>query len=228
MAEQFSNQAQSTLATGIDNDDTSLVLATSGGAAFPATGNFRVRLGTADDPNYELCIATARSTDTLTVTRAAEGRTARAWGVGSLVTHVLTAASLDTAIDDRIATHVTASVHGQFTVTFSKDGNLATGTGTHRWYNDSGRTLTISSTRGSVGTAPTTQSILVDLNKGGTSIWASTQANRITIAATTNTDQGAAPDTTTVNNGEYLTMDIDQIGSGTVGANLTVTVWLTG
>jgi hypothetical protein len=109
---------------------------------------------------------------------------------------------------------------------FAAEGDLATTTGAFRWYNDTGKTLTFISARGSVGTAPTSQSILVDINVNGTSIWNATQANRITIAAGTNTDEGGAFDTATITDGQYLTVDIDQVGSGTVGADLTVSIWM--
>lgn len=112
-------------------------------------------------------------------------------------------------------------------ITFTKTGNLSTGTGATRWYNDTGGNITLQSARGSVGTAPASQSILVDINNNGTSVWASTQANRITIAAAGNTDEGGAFDDATIADGEYITVDIDQVGSGTVGADLTVTIWWT-
>jgi hypothetical protein len=112
-----------------------------------------------------------------------------------------------------------------YEITFAQEGNLATGSGTFRWYNDTGRTLTFLSARGSVGTAPTTQAVIVDLNVNGTTVW-STQANRVQIAAGTNTDESTTFNTTTITDGQYLTVDIDQIGSGTVGADLTLTVWM--
>lgn len=112
-------------------------------------------------------------------------------------------------------------------VEFSKAGTLTTGTGAHRWYNDSGRTLTFHSTRASVGTQPTGASILIDVNKNGTTIF-TTQSSRPTIAVSTNTDQGAAPDVTTIADGDYITVDIDQIGSGVAGADLVVQIWLRG
>jgi hypothetical protein len=62
----------------------------------------------------------------------------------------------------------------------------------------------------------------VDVKKGGTTIF-TTQANRPTITAGGNTATGV-PDVTAWNAGEYLTVDISQVGSTTAGANLTVTV----
>lgn len=111
-------------------------------------------------------------------------------------------------------------------VTFTKSGTLTTTTGATRWYNDTGATRTLVSTRGSVGTAPTGADILVDINVNGASVWASTQGNRITIAAGTNTDEGGAFDTATIADGSFVTVDIDQIGSGTAGSDLTVTLWM--
>lgn len=71
------------VSTGYDNDDTSIVLTTGHGAKLPAPGtdgafnltwwNSAVYPNPADDPNAEIVRVTARSTDTLTVTRAQEG-----------------------------------------------------------------------------------------------------------------------------------------------------------
>lgn len=73
-----------------------------------------------------------------------------------------------------------------------------------------------------VATAPTGQAILVDVNKGGTTIY-STQANRPSVAdGATQGSSTIAPDITSAAAGDYLTADIDQIGSGTAGADLIV------
>jgi hypothetical protein len=101
-------------------------------------------------------------------------------------------------------------------------GNLAVSVGKHRIYNDTGAQLTIRNVRANVGTAPTTQSIIVDVNKNGVTIF-TTQGNRPTIAAGANTSGKVANmNVTTLNDGEYITVDIDQIGTGTVGADLVV------
>jgi len=110
--------------------------------------------------------------------------------------------------------------------TFATSGTLVASTvGTFRWYNDTGQTLTFISVRASVDTAPTGQSILCDVNVDGTTIW-STQANRVAVAAAANTGESTTFNTTTIADGSYLTVDIDQVGSGTAGADLTVTVWM--
>lgn len=87
-----------------------------------------------------------------------------------------------------------------------------------------GATWTISGVRASVGVAPAGASVIVDVNKNGTTIF-TTQANRPTIAAAANTSGNVTNmDVTTVAAGEYLTIDIDQIGSTTAGSDLTVQI----
>ena len=108
---------------------------------------------------------------------------------------------------------------------FSKEGNLSTGTGTIRIYNDSGRTLTFVEIRAAVGTAPLTTDIIVDVNVDGTTIMTGT---KVVIAASANTGSQTTFSTTTIADGSYITADIDQIGTGTVGADLAVTIWVTG
>jgi hypothetical protein len=107
---------------------------------------------------------------------------------------------------------------------YSYLGNLSVAVGTFRLYNDTGATWTITGVRASVGTAPAGTSIIIDISKNGTTIF-TTQANRPTIAAAANTSGNVTNmDVTTVAVGEYLTVDIDQTGSTTTGADLTVQV----
>lgn len=107
---------------------------------------------------------------------------------------------------------------------FSSNGTLAVTTGKHRLYNDSGATWTILAVRASVGTAPTGSSAIVDVNVNGTTIF-TTQGNRPTIAASSNTSGKVTNmDVTTVADGSYLTVDIDQIGSTITGSDMTVQV----
>jgi hypothetical protein len=79
----ITNFAKATLTAGIDIDDTSFSVTAGQGALFPdpsTDGAFNVVIynatdypDPADDPNVEIVRCTARSTDTLTVTRAQEG-----------------------------------------------------------------------------------------------------------------------------------------------------------
>ncbi len=85
-------------------------------------------------------------------------------------------------------------------------------------------TLTIEKAYLSVKTAPTDAAILVDINKNGTSIWADTQANRVTIADGAIAGTQISFDTTSLSDGDILTIDIDQIGSTIAGADMTIQV----
>ncbi|MGH3375974.1 MAG: hypothetical protein ACRDP6_14645 [Actinoallomurus sp.] len=106
----------------------------------------------------------------------------------------------------------------------SLPGTLTISTGKGRIYNDTGVTLTIRSVRASVGTAPTGASLIVDVNKNGTTIF-TTQANRPTVAISGNTSGKVTNmDVTTLADGDYITVDIDQIGSTVAGADLVVQV----
>ena len=90
-----------------------------------------------------------------------------------------------------------------------------------------------------VGTAPATTDVLIDVNKNGTTIFAD-QDKRVKIAAAatagsvkvspalpagTNyiyTPYPAAAPLAVFNEGDTVSVDVDQIGTGTVGANLAV------
>jgi len=116
---------------------------------------------------------------------------------------------------------VTMAGVSPFTQTYGIRGTLVVGTGAARFYFN--RAVTVTNVRASVGTQPTGASILVDVNKNGTTIF-TTQGNRPTIAVSTNTDAVATPDVTAFAAGDYMTVDVDQIGSTVAGADLTVQV----
>lgn len=82
--------------------------------------------------------------------------------------------------------------------------------------------LTIVKAFAYVKTAPTGANIIVDLNKNGTSIWASTQANRLTIAAGTQSGNQTSFDTTTLAEDDILLPEVDQVGSTVPGTALTI------
>jgi hypothetical protein len=94
--------------------------------------------------------------------------------------------------------------------------------GTSRYYLEEARTVV--KVRASVGTAPTGAAILVDVNKNGTTIF-TTQANRPSIAISGNTATGT-PQVTALAAGDYLTVDVDQVGSTVAGSDLTVQIEL--
>ena len=79
------NFALVTVSTGYDSSATSIVLSTGHGARLPSTGGFNLvwwnstdYASPSGDPNVEIVRCTARTGDTLTVTRAQEGTTATA------------------------------------------------------------------------------------------------------------------------------------------------------
>lgn len=81
---------------------------------------------------------------------------------------------------------------------------------------------TITKAYANVKTAPTGASILIDINVNGTSIWATTQANRLAIAAGATSGTQTSFDTTSLSENDVLTIDLDQVGSTTAGADLTI------
>lgn len=114
-------------------------------------------------------------------------------------------------------------VHPQ-TLAYSEGGSLTTFVGTMRIYNDTDYAWTILSVRASAGAAPTGAGITVDVNRNGTTIFTN-QANRPFIAVSTHTSGKITNmDVTTVAAGDYLTVDIDQVGSTITGSDLVVQV----
>lgn len=90
--EQYKNDAQSPLNGAINNSQTSIVV--DDGSEFPSSGDFRLKI------EDELLLCTARSTNTLTVTRGIEGSTAASHGDDISVKHILTAASFLKLIEE--------------------------------------------------------------------------------------------------------------------------------
>jgi len=84
------------------------------------------------------------------------------------------------------------------------------------------KALTITKVYGCVKTAPTGANLVIDINKNGSSIWNSTQANRLTILAGATSGNQTSFDVTTLAEADILTIDIDTVGSTIAGANLTV------
>jgi len=108
--------------------------------------------------------------------------------------------------------------------TFGTSGELETGTGALKLH--APWACTITNVTAAVGTAPVDASLIVDVNIDGTTAF-TTQGNRPTITTGNTTDLSSTPDVTAVSAGEYLTMDIDQVGSTTAGSDLIVQVRVT-
>ena len=101
MAILFANNAYSTLASGISDSATSITLTTGEGARFPTPTGGDYFLATLIDSsnNLEIVKCTTRSTDVLTVVRAQESTTARAYTTGDRIELRITAGVLDAFID---------------------------------------------------------------------------------------------------------------------------------
>ena len=72
-------------------------------------------------------------------------------------------------------------------------------------------------------TAPAGASAIIDLNKNGTTMY-TTQGNRPTIAAGSTYVTATLPDVLTWAAGDILQLEVDQKGSSTDGADLSVVV----
>lgn len=112
------------------------------------------------------------------------------------------------------------SDHGK-EVLFAKSGALAVSTGPFRWYNKTGKTLTFTAITASVGTAPTGATLIVDVNKNGTTIMTGT---KVVIATSGFVVTQTTFSTTTIADGDYVSVDVDQIGSTIAGSDLVVEV----
>ena len=107
--------------------------------------------------------------------------------------------------------------------TYSIHGQVRLMTGTKRLYNDTGVTLTVSAVRMAAGTAPVGADLIVDINKGGTTVY-TFQGYRPKIVDGASTSLTTTGQSWTWESGTYLTLDVDQIGSTTPGSDVTITV----
>jgi len=105
-------------------------------------------------------------------------------------------------------------------------GTLAVGTNKSAvisW--DGGCTFTITKVVAVAKTGPVGADLILDINLDGTSIWNATPANRIKIADGATAGSQTSFDDNTIADGQDVTIDVDQIGSGTAGANVTVIIY---
>jgi hypothetical protein len=102
MGIKLTNNANATLATGINSSATSITLTSGQGARFPTLGAGDFFYATLIDTsnNLEIVKCTARSTDVLTVVRAQESTTARAYNTGDRIEIRLTAQTFIDAVNE--------------------------------------------------------------------------------------------------------------------------------
>lgn len=92
----WTNDASSTLASGIGSTDTTLTVNTGDGALFPTLSSGHIMVITVEDTsgNYEVMYGTGRTTDTITISRGQENTTPAAFASGSRVELRVTAGIL--------------------------------------------------------------------------------------------------------------------------------------
>jgi hypothetical protein len=105
MGIKVANNAFATLAAGISNSATSITVASGQGARFPVLGAGDYFYATLINTSNQLEIVkcTARSADVLTVVRAQEATTARAYDVGDRIEIRITAATFEDATQEAAA-----------------------------------------------------------------------------------------------------------------------------
>ena len=106
-------------------------------------------------------------------------------------------------------------------IVFTIPSTLTVGSKAVRFYFESART--IANVVANVSTAPTGASVIFDVNKNGSTIF-STQANRPTIASSGFSDLSSVPNTTSLTSGDYLTIDVDQVGSTIPGSDAVIRI----
>jgi hypothetical protein len=112
-------------------------------------------------------------------------------------------------------------------VVLTIDGAISTASSTSFVLPQRARILGVTS---HVGTAPAGADLIYDIHDDGTTIY-TVQANRpkITDAATTATATTfGATDLPVIEAGSVLEIDVDQVGSGTAGSDLSITIQLQG
>jgi hypothetical protein len=133
LAELLQNNSASTLTVAIP-DGVATTLTVANGAAFPATGNFRIII----DSEFMLC--TSRASNVLTVTRGIETTTAVAHSNGAAVTHVVTKGGLDQYLTEFALSSI--AVHRSTVLSIPSNVITAvTGVNTTDWTQGGGITL---------------------------------------------------------------------------------------
>lgn len=118
----FANNATGKLGGDITTSSTTLILQTGNGALFPAPtgGNYFPITVVKSNGTLEIMKCTARTSDTLTVTRSQEGTTAKAFSIGDRVSLRMTAGSLTDFVSDKQPLDATLTALAGVTVAADK------------------------------------------------------------------------------------------------------------
>lgn len=109
-------------------------------------------------------------------------------------------------------------------ISFSHAGALSVKTGTSR-FPIKGGTFQILTVAAMLNTAATGAQAILDVNKNTTSIYG-TQGNRPVFAIGATSASVGAHTPTTVTDGDYIRVDIDQVGSTVTGSDLVLVIRL--
>lgn len=130
---KFTNFATSQLAVGISAGASSLTVTTGHGSRFPALGAGEYFYATLENASLarEIVKVTARSTDTLTITRAQDNTTALAWNAGDIVALRFNALAIDDIFTENLSkvprTSTTGSAVLPSGTTAQRDGSPLAG-----------------------------------------------------------------------------------------------------
>jgi len=130
MTLKLANSASALLAGSISGSGTEISLPSGQGSLFPSLAGgewFPLVLVAAD--GFEIVRATARSNDVITIARAQEGTSARAFDAGSRVDLRLTAAAIADIIDDLNATITSTVTEAVSEAVTDLEGKLSAETG---------------------------------------------------------------------------------------------------
>lgn len=122
-------------------------------------------------------------------------------------------------VDSAVVSAVLVPVQTQV---FSSAGVVAVDVGTQRLYNDSGEDWTLVNARASVGIAPAGASIIVDIKLNDVTIFAEPADKPAIAEGSLTSGKVSMLGAVTVTSGQYLTVDVNQVGTTTAGSNLTV------
>jgi len=105
MGIKLANNAYAVLATSITSSDTAVTLLSGQGARFPSLSVGDYFYATLVDPynNFEIIKVTARTDDVLTVERAKEGTTARAFATNDRLEVRITAQTFIDVVNEAVA-----------------------------------------------------------------------------------------------------------------------------
>lgn len=193
-----------------------------------ASGNVTITAADGSLPRFDLIVVNSSGTKSAVAGTAATNAVFPAHPATSVVLAAVYVPAGDTAIG---STQIVSKAAGAFylphnyeqeLMSWAVDGLVALATGSHRFTAEFACTLT--KVRATVGTAPTGAGLRADVNRNGSSVFSGT-GTQPTIAATTNTILVSTFSNGELDAGDYLTVDVDTIGSTFAGEDLVVSVW---